>query len=237
MPNTGRRAVGARLPVQADGERLAAPEARGSTLRPAPSSSTRVTASISPLPQRGYSLGSRFSSERRSLPRAWARFKYSSATLSAVPCSTTSPWSISTTCWHMLLIAPMSCDTNTVVLPLLAELVQAVDALALEVLVADRERLVDHQDVGIDAGGDGEAQAHVHARAVGLDRALDELAELGEVDDRREALLDLRLAHAQDRAVQADVLAPGELGVEARAELEQRSDPALDARPRRWSAR
>ena len=39
-------------------------------------------------------------------------------------------------------------------------------------------------------------------------------------------------AHAEDRAVQEDVLAPRQLGVEARADLEQRADAAPDRAPR-----
>ena len=50
--------------------------------------------------------------------------------------------------------------------------------------------------------------------------------EAGEVDDVVEARVELLLRHAEDRAVEVDVLAPGELGVEAGAELEQRGDLA-----------
>ena len=50
--------------------------------------------------------------------------------------------------------------------------------------------------------------------------------EAGEVDDLVEARVELLLRQAEDRAVEVDVLAPGQLGVEARAELEQRRDLA-----------
>ena len=43
--------------------------------------------------------------------------------------------------------------------------------------------------------------------------------------------VDLRPPHAEDRAVQVDVLAPGQLGVEAGADLEQRADAAGDLGP------
>jgi hypothetical protein len=42
---------------------------------------------------------------------------------------------------------------------------------------------------------------------------------------------DLRAAHAQNRAVEEDVLAAGQLGVEAGAYLQQRADPAADPAP------
>ena len=57
---------------------------------------------------------------------------------------------------------------------------------------------------------------------------VDRVLELGEGDDLVEALADLRALEAVDRAVQEDVLAPAEVGVEAGAELEQRADPAAD---------
>ena len=64
----------------------------------------------------------------------------------------------------------------------------AVEALALERLVADREHLVDEQHVGIDVDGDCEAEAHVHARRVVLHLLVDEPLELGELDDVVEPL-------------------------------------------------
>ena len=45
-------------------------------------------------------------------------------------------------------------------------------------------------------------------------------------------LLDLAALHVEDRAVQEDVLAAGELGMEAGADLEQRADPAVAGAPR-----
>ena len=64
--------------------------------------------------------------------------------------------------------------------PVPAELVDLLGAPALEALVADREHLVDQQHLGLDVGGDGEAEAHVHARRVVLHRRVDELLEPGE---------------------------------------------------------
>src|SRR5919106_3487306 len=103
------------------------------------------------------------------------------------------------------------------------------EALPLERLVADGEDLVEEEDVGIEESGDGEAEAHGHPGRVRADRPVDRVLELGEGDDLVEALADVRAAQALDRAVQVNVLATGEVGVEAGAELEQRSDPALGA--------
>ena len=55
--------------------------------------------------------------------------------------------------------------------------------------------------------------------------------DLGEGDDLVEAAADLRPAHAEDRAVEEDVLAPGQLGVEAGPDLEQRARRGRSPRP------
>jgi hypothetical protein len=54
---------------------------------------------------------------------------------------------------------------------------------------------------------DREAQAHVHAGRVCLDRGIDKFLELGEIDDLVEAVLDLALAEAEHDAVDEDVFA------------------------------
>ena len=49
--------------------------------------------------------------------------------------------------------------------------------------------------------------------------------------------VDLRASHAEDRAVEEDVLAAGQLRVKAGADLEQRADAALEVDACRSSAR
>src|SRR6185295_7072151 len=44
--------------------------------------------------------------------------------------------------------------------------------------------LVEEEDVGIDRGRDREPEPGAHAGRVRLDRGIDELADVGEVDDR-----------------------------------------------------
>ncbi len=68
--------------------------------------------------------------------------------------------------------------------PLVAHAVEDVEALLREGGVADREHLVDEQDVGVDLDRDREGQPHVHARGVVLELQLLELAQFGEVDHR-----------------------------------------------------
>src|SRR5215475_6158570 len=75
----------------------------------------------------------------------------------------------------------------------------------------------------------GEGEPHVHAARVFLDRALDELSDLGKCFNRWHRLIDLRFAEPHDLPVQVNVLPAGKLGIESRSELEQRRNaPACD---------
>ena len=57
----------------------------------------------------------------------------------------------------------------------------------MNAFVADGEHLVDEQHVGIDVNRHREAEPHVHAGRVGLHRRVDEVLQLGELDDLVEA--------------------------------------------------
>ena len=109
----------------------------------------------------------------------------------------------------------------------LLELEDLPEALALKLLVSDREDLVEQQNVDIEMGGDRKAEAHVHAGGVRADWDVDEALELRKGDDLLHVPPDRVALEAENGPVQIDVLASGELGVEAGAELEQRSDSAL----------
>jgi hypothetical protein len=75
--------------------------------------------------------------------------------------------------------------------------------------------------------GHGKTEAHVHAARVGLDGRVDEILQLGELDDLVEALLHLTPAETQHDAVDEDVLAARDLRMEAGAQLDQRRNAAL----------
>ena len=69
-------------------------------------------------------------------------------------------------------------------------------------------------------------------RRVGLDRRVDELADVRELDDVLEPAIHLVVIDAQERAGQQDVLAAGQLLVEAGAEGEQAGDRGRRRRSR-----
>jgi hypothetical protein len=116
------------------------------------------------------------------------------------------------------------------------DLAHLAETLLLERRVSDSEYLVDQQDVRVEVRGDREREAEAHSAGVPLHRRLDELFELRECDDLVELPRDLAPPHPEDGAVEVDVLAARELGVEAGADLEQRAHLAADhcAPGRRW---
>ncbi len=83
----------------------------------------------------------------------------------------------------MRRIAAMLWLTNSTVRPLLCDILHLAQALLLELDVADRQHLVDDQDLRLQVRRDGERQAHVHAAGVALDRRVEEFLDLGEGDD------------------------------------------------------
>ena len=108
------------------------------------------------------------------------------------------------------------------------QLLETAEALGLELGVPHGQSLVNDQHVGLDAGRDGKGQSHVHAGRVRLHGPVDELANVGKSFDVGKAPGDFLSADAQDGAIEIDVLASGELGVEARAQLQQCSHATSD---------
>ena len=103
----------------------------------------------------------------------------------------------------------------------LDEVLDAALALLLEEHVADGERLVDDEDIGLGDGGDGECDARDHAGGEVFHGHVHEVGQLGRVDDLLEVCVDELLGVAEQCSVEVDVLASGELEVKPRAELDQ----------------
>ena len=91
-----------------------------------------------------------------------------------------------------------------------------VQAAVGENLVPDRQDLVHHQHVRLHRDRHREPEPDVHARGVGLDGLVDELADAGELDDLRQTAQDLRPREPEHHAVDDRVVAPGDLGVKPR---------------------
>ena len=103
-----------------------------------------------------------------------------------------------------------------------------VGALGLEALIAHREGLVDDQDIGLGRRGDRERESQEHARGVGANRLVDEVAEFRELDDCVRALGDFLSGEPLGRAGEKDVLATGELAMKPRTQFQDGTDPAAN---------
>ena len=129
--------------------------------------------------------------------------------------------------------------TSTIVRPSRWNCAHAVEALAWNASSPTARTSSISRIVGVDVHGHREPEPHEHARGVELHLVVHEVLELGELDDVVEDPVGLLAGEPEERGVQVDVLAAGELGVESGAELEQRGDaPALadDARRRAQDA-
>src|SRR5690348_13412906 len=102
------------------------------------------------------------------------------------------------------------------------------EAFFLEFGVADGEDFVDDEDFGFEMGGDGEGEAGVHAGGIVFDGSVEEFFGAGEGDDFVEAGGDFSALHAEDGAVEENVFAAGEFGMEAGADFEERAGAAGD---------
>jgi hypothetical protein len=98
------------------------------------------------------------------------------------------------------------------------------EALLLECRISNGEHLVHDEDLGLEVSRDGEGKPDLHPARVSLDRGVEEAFHLGELDDLVEAFVDVRSTHPEYRPVEVDVLLARQLGVEAGAHLQQRSD-------------
>ena len=110
----------------------------------------------------------------------------------------------------------------------LRNLAHLAEALLLEVGVADRQHLVDDQDLRLQVRGDREGQPNVHAAAVALDRRVEEALDLGERDDLVELRCRSRASSCRG-SNRSDRCSPGR---SARGESRCRLRAARPTRPR-----
>jgi hypothetical protein len=106
------------------------------------------------------------------------------------------------------------------------------EALLLEGGVAHGQHLVDDEDLRLEVRRHGEGQPHVHAAGVALHRRVEERSTSAKATISSKLARRLALAHAEDGAVEEDVLAAAQLRVEAGADLQQARRRGRGAAPR-----
>ncbi len=101
----------------------------------------------------------------------------------------------------------------------IAQLAESSVALLLEARVTDCKDFVDQQDVGVFARGTGECEPEEHARRIGVDRAVEELADVRKLFDGTLARRYVAVIAGDDLMKEARVLAAGEVGKKSPAEV------------------
>lgn len=106
----------------------------------------------------------------------------------------------------------------------LLHLLHLAEALLLELGISHGQDFVDDQNFGFEMGRNGEREADVHAGGIAFHGRVEEAFDSSEGDDGVEVAGDLAATHAEDAAVEEDVFAAGEFGMEAGADFEQATD-------------
>src|SRR5229473_8357949 len=107
------------------------------------------------------------------------------------------------------------------------DLLYLAEAPLLELGVAHGEHLVDEKDLRLEVGCDRETEPGLHAARIPLDRRVEETLDTGECYDLVESARDLGPGHAENDAAHVDILAAGEVGVKAGADLQKRRQAAV----------
>ncbi len=112
--------------------------------------------------------------------------------------------------------------------PMVCHILHLPQTLLLKLRIPHGQHFVDDEDLGFEVGGYGKAEADLHAGRVEFDGGIDMFFHPAEVDDLVQFAVDLFFGHAEDGAVHVDVLAAGQFGVEAGADLQQCADPSFE---------
>ncbi len=112
-----------------------------------------------------------------------------------------------------------------------AEILHAPEAALLKLRVADGQDFIHEQDLGLEMCSHCEREADRHPTRVALHGCVDEPLDASKLNDLRKLLGNLAALHPEDRAVEIDILASGELWMETGSDLEQASDPSANLCP------
>jgi len=103
-------------------------------------------------------------------------------------------------------------------------------AFRAEFGIADGQGFVDDQNIGVGMGADGKGEACRHAARIHFEGLIKEIADIGEGLDGRHALQHFLPFETENGAADQGILLAAQFDVEAGAEGENRSDPAVEFR-------
>src|SRR5215471_12913796 len=95
-------------------------------------------------------------------------------------------------------------------------------AFLLKRCIAHGQDLVNQKNLWFKMRGNRKRQAHMHPAGIMLDRSVQKFLDFRKVDDFIKSPINLLFLHAQDSAVEINVLTPSKLRVESGADFEER---------------
>ena len=117
--------------------------------------------------------------------------------------------------------------------PVAADLADFPKTLLLKRDIPYCQDFVNNENLGFEVRSDGECQSDVHAAGIALHGHVQERLNLGEGNDRVEFPGYLSPGHAEDGAIQVDVLSPSQLLVEPNTDLKKAADSPSQGDPSR----
>ena len=110
---------------------------------------------------------------------------------------------------------------------LLLQLVHSVITFCLKEDVSYGKRFIDNQNFGVDGNIKGKGQADEHSAGIGLHRLIDEVSDVGKVQNIRKLLVHLLLTDAHHGAVHVNVFNPGIVLIKACSKLKECANCSL----------
>src|SRR5262249_4137540 len=111
-----------------------------------------------------------------------------------------------------------------------ADLLHLGETLFLKLRIADSQDFINQQHFRLQMRRHSKRESHVHPARITLHRRVEKLFDLRKRDYLVELAIDLRLLHAENRAVEIDVFTASQFGVETGADFQQRADAPANLR-------
>src|SRR6185436_1755509 len=111
--------------------------------------------------------------------------------------------------------------------PALRYVAHLTQTFLLKLCITDCQDFVHYQNLRLQVRGNRESETYIHAGGITFNRGIKKLFDFRKSYDLVKLSLDLRLPHAKQRAIQIDVLTPGQFGMKASAHLKQTCHPSV----------
>src|SRR6185369_9063172 len=111
-----------------------------------------------------------------------------------------------------------------------SDVAHLLETLLLKLSIANRQYFINEQHLRLQMCCDAKREPDVHTTRITLHRCIKKSFNLSESYNLVKLSIDFGFSHAQYRAVEIDVFAPGELGVESGSHFQQRAYASMNLR-------